>query len=178
VLVGALSHSGRFRVWFSEADDQAHVVVGLDEVRRRFGGTARRWRVDRMATVIKPGTDQVQRSFVPVAKHYGVEVDPCPPRYGNRKWVVEKAIDHPTQSWWRTARVHTPTEAQASAGAIGAGRAARTSTKAPPTWITVSPRRPRRPPWSSCGWAIEPDRAIGRRPRVAMASAARATNWA
>ncbi len=70
VLVGALSHSGKFRVWFSEADDQAHLVAGLDEVLRRFGGTARRWRVDRMATVIVPGTDQVQRSFVPVAKHY------------------------------------------------------------------------------------------------------------
>lgn len=115
VLVGALSHSGKFRVWFSEADDQAHLVVGLDEVLRRFGGTARRWRVDRMATVIRPGTDQVQRSFVPVAKHYGVAVDPCPPRHGNRKGVVEKAIDYLTQSWWRTARVASPTEAQASA---------------------------------------------------------------
>ncbi len=28
---------------------------------------------------------------------------------------MEKAIDYLTQSWWRTARVHTPTEAQASA---------------------------------------------------------------
>jgi transposase len=114
VLVGALSHSDRVRGWFSEADDQAHLVVGIHEVLARLGGTARRWRVDRMATVIRPGTDQVQRSFVPVAKHYGVGVDPCPPRHGNRKGVVEKSIDYLTQSWWRTARVASPAEAQAS----------------------------------------------------------------
>jgi transposase len=114
VLVGALSHSGRVRGWFSEADDQAHLIVGIHEVLARLGGTARRWRVDRMATVIKPGTNQVQRSFVPVAKHYGVAVDPCPPRHGNRKGVVEKSIDYLTQSWWRTARVGSPTEAQTS----------------------------------------------------------------
>ncbi len=118
VLVGALSHSGRFRVWFSEADDQAHLVVGIDEILRRLGGTAKRWRVDRMATVIKPGTSQVQRSFVPVAKHYGVGVDPCPPRHGNRKGVVEKNIHYLTQRWWRSARVASPAEAQASVGPV------------------------------------------------------------
>jgi Mu transposase, C-terminal domain len=114
VLVGALSCSGRFRVWFSDADDQAHLVVGLDEVQRRLGGTAKRWRVDRMATVINPATGKVQRGFVPVAKHYGVGVDACPPRHGNRKGVVEKAIHYLTQRWWRTARVGSPAEAQAS----------------------------------------------------------------
>jgi transposase len=90
VLVGALAHSSRFRAWFSESDDQAHLVVGIDEILRRLGGTARRWRVDRMATVISPNTGRLQRSFAPVAKHYGVGVDPCPPRHGNRKGVVEK----------------------------------------------------------------------------------------
>jgi transposase len=114
VLVGALSCSGKFRVWFSDADDQAHLVVGIDEVLRRHGGTAKRWRVDRMATVINPATGKVQRSFVPVAKHYGVGVDACPPRHGNRKGVVEKAIHYLTQRWWRTARVASPAEAQAS----------------------------------------------------------------
>lgn len=113
VLVGALAHSGKFRCWFSDSDDQAHLVVGIDEVLRRLGGTARRWRVDRMATVIKPGTAEVQRSFAPVAKHYGVGVDPCPPRHGNRKGVVEKAIHYLTQRWWRTARAGSPAEAQA-----------------------------------------------------------------
>jgi transposase len=114
VLVGSLSHSSRSRGWFSESDDQAHLVVGIHEVLERLGGTGREWRVDRMATVIKPGTDQVQRSFVPVAKHYGVTVVPCPPRHGNRKGVVEKNIDYLTRRWWRTARVASLAEAQAS----------------------------------------------------------------
>ena len=114
VLVGALSHSSRFRAWFSDRDDQAHLVVGIDEILRRLGGTAKRWRVDRMATVINPNTGKLQRSFAPVAKHYGVGVDPCPPRHGNRKGVVEKNIDFLTRRWWRTARVASPAEAQAS----------------------------------------------------------------
>lgn len=114
VLVGALSHSSKFRGWFSESMDQPHLVVGIDEVLRRLGGTPKRWRVDRMATVIRPGTDQVQASFAPVAKHYGVGVDPCPARHGNRKGVVEKNIHYLTQRWWRTARVASPAEAQAS----------------------------------------------------------------
>ncbi|HZA86967.1 MAG TPA: IS21 family transposase [Acidimicrobiales bacterium] len=114
VLVGALAHSSRFRAWFSDSDDQAHLVVGIDEILRRLGGTARRWRVDRMATVINPNTGKLQRSFAPVAKHYGVGVDACPPRHGNRKGVVEKNIDFLTRRWWRTARVGSPTEAQAS----------------------------------------------------------------
>jgi hypothetical protein len=94
--------------------DQPHLIIGIHQILVRLGGTAKRWRVDRMATVIVPGSDRVQASFAPVAKHYGVGVDPCPPRHGNRKGVVEKAIDYITQSWWRTARVATLAEAQVS----------------------------------------------------------------
>ncbi len=104
VLVGVLSHSGRFRAWLSDCGDQAHLVEGIDGVLRRFGGTARRWRVDRMATVLVPGTDRIQASFVGVAKHYGVGIDACPPRRPNRKGVVEKAIHYIAQRWWRTGR--------------------------------------------------------------------------
>jgi transposase len=118
VLVGALAHSSKFRGWFSEQMDQPHLVVGMHEVLGRLGGTPKRWRVDRMATVIVPGTDQVQASFAPVAKHYGVGVDPCPARHGNRKGVVEKNIHFLTQRWWRTARVSSPAEAQASLDAF------------------------------------------------------------
>ena len=118
ILVGALSHSGRFRAWCSDSDDQAHLIVGIDEICRRLGGTARRWRVDRMATVIAPGTDRVQRSFAPVAKHYGVGIDPCPPRRGNRKGVVEATIKFITQRWWRTARVESLEAAQVSLDAF------------------------------------------------------------
>lgn len=113
VMVGALSHSAKFRCWFSESMDQPHLIIAMHQVLDRLGGTPRRWRVDRMATVIVPGSDRVQRSFAPVAKHYGVGVDPCPPRRGNRKGVVEKMIDYLTQSWWRTARIATPEAAQA-----------------------------------------------------------------
>ena len=56
VLLGTLPHSGRTRGVIAPATDQAHLVEAMDGVLRRLGGTARRWRVDRMATVIVPGT--------------------------------------------------------------------------------------------------------------------------
>ena len=118
VLVGVLSHSGRFRAWVSSRQDQAHLVEGIDAVLRRFGGTARRWRVDRMATVVVPGTDRIQPSFVGVAKHYGVGIDACPPRRPNRKGVVEKAIHYLSQRWWRTADINGLAEAQDSLDAF------------------------------------------------------------
>lgn len=114
VLVGVLSHSGRFRAWVTSSADQPHLIEGIDQVLRRLGGSARRWRVDRMATVILPGTDCIQASFVPVAKHYGVGVDPCPPRNPQRKGVVEKAIHFISQRWWRTAAVTSLAGAQDS----------------------------------------------------------------
>ena len=98
----------------ARAKMQPHLVEGLDAVLRRLGGTARRWRVDRMATVIVPGTGRIQPSFVGVAKHYGVGVDPCPPRRPNRKGVVEKAIHYLSQRWWRTAVVDSVAQAQDS----------------------------------------------------------------
>ena len=114
VLVGVLSHSGRFRAWLSASQDQPHLVEGIDAVLRRLGGTARRWRVDRMATVLVVGTDRIQPSFVGVAKHYGVGIDACPPRRPNRKGVVEKAIHYLSQRWWRTADVNGVAQAQDS----------------------------------------------------------------
>ena len=80
-----------------------------------MGGTARRWRTDRMAAVAAAGTGRVRASFAAVAKHYGAAVDVCPPRRPRRKGSVEKAIDYLTESWWRTAAVGSPEAAQASA---------------------------------------------------------------
>ena len=114
VLVGVLSHSGRFRAHLSERMDQAHLVWGIHQVLLGLGGSARRWRVDRMATVVVPGTNRIQPSFAGVAKHYCVAVDPCPPRRPNRKGVVEKAIDYLTRRWWRTAAVGNIEGAQQS----------------------------------------------------------------
>lgn len=45
---------------------------------------------------------RVTSSFAAVAKYYGVGVDICPPRRGNRKGVVEKANHSAAQRWWRT----------------------------------------------------------------------------
>ena len=66
----------------AEKMDQAHLVAAMDGVLRRLGGTARIWRTDRLATVIVPGTRDVQPSFAPVAKYYNAIVEPCPPRRG------------------------------------------------------------------------------------------------
>ena len=114
MLVGSLSHSSKSRAWLTYSEDQPHLVEGIDHVLRRLGGTAKVWRVDRMATVINPQTGKIQASFAPVAKHYGVNVVPCPPRRGNRKGVVEKQIHFLTQRWWRTLQASSLAEAQAS----------------------------------------------------------------
>ena len=71
-----------------------------------------------MATVLVPGTDRIQPSFVGVAKHYGVGIDPCPPRRPNRKGVVAKAIHYLTQRWWRTAVADSVAQAQDSLDAF------------------------------------------------------------
>ncbi|MFE2916812.1 IS21 family transposase [Kitasatospora indigofera] len=102
LLVGALAHSGRWRAVLAESEDFPHLVQALDQVVRKLGGTARRWRFDRMATVCYPATGRVLPAFASVAKFYGVGVDICPSRRGNRKGVVEKANHSAAQRWWRT----------------------------------------------------------------------------
>ena len=113
-LLGTLSHSGRTRGVLAESMDQAHLVEAMDAVMRRLGGTARNWRTDRLATVIVPGTADVQASFAPVAKHYGAVVTPCPPRRGNRKGAVECGVKFCCGRWWRTMTATTMADAQAS----------------------------------------------------------------
>ncbi|MHB1930685.1 MAG: terminase gpP N-terminus-related DNA-binding protein [Acidimicrobiales bacterium] len=113
-LLGTLSHSGRTRGVLAESMDQAHLVESMDAVMRRLGGTARKWRTDRLATVIVPGTADVQASFAPVAKHYGAIVTPCPPRRGNRKGAVECGVKFCCGRWWRTMTATTMTDAQVS----------------------------------------------------------------
>lgn len=113
LLLGTLPYSGQFRGFFAEAEDQAHLVAGMDTVLRALGGTARAWRFDRMATVVDPATGRVQASFAPVAKHYSATVVACPPRRGNRKGAVEKSVHFATQRFWRTMTAATMTGAQA-----------------------------------------------------------------
>ncbi|PKW17328.1 IS21 family transposase [Saccharopolyspora spinosa] len=113
LLVGALSHSSRWRGRLCPSMDQPHLIDALDRVTRALGGCTGVWRFDRMATVINPGTGRVQASFAAVAKHYGVQVRACPPRRGNRKGVVEKANHVAAQRFWRTLPDDvTPEQAQ------------------------------------------------------------------
>jgi transposase len=112
VLIGALSHSGRFRAVFCEQMTFGHLAEAAHTILVALGGTARVWRTDRMATVVIPGTDRLTTDMANMAKHYGVEISVCPPRRAQRKGVVEAAVKYTTKSWWRTAPVTTMTEAQ------------------------------------------------------------------
>ena len=114
VLLGTLPHSSKVRGVLAEKMDQPHLIEAIDKVLRCLGGTARVWRTDRLATVIVPGTRDVQPSFAPVAKHYGAVVEPCPPRRGNRKGAVESSVRFVSGRWWRTMGAKTPEEAQRS----------------------------------------------------------------
>jgi transposase len=114
LLIGALSHSGRFRGVFCEQMTFGHLAEAMHRVLVALGGTPRVWRTDRMATIVVPGTDRLTVDAAQAAKHYGTEIAVCPPRRAQRKGVVEAAIKYTTKSWWRTARVTTVAEAQAS----------------------------------------------------------------
>jgi transposase len=120
-LLGTLAYSGRTREVLTESMDQAHLIEALDGVLRRLGGTTRCWRTDRLATVIRPGSADVQASFAPVAKHYGAIVVPCPPRRGNRKGAVECGVKFMCGRWWRTMTATTPEDAQVSLDRFWAG---------------------------------------------------------
>ncbi len=137
VLLGTLPHSSRVRGVLAESLDQPHLVEGIDAVLRRYGGTPRIWRTDRLATVIVPGRRDVQPSFVPVAKHYGVVVEPCPPRRGNRKGAVESSVRYLCGRWWRTMTASTPAEAQRSLDAFCAGPGDARTRPSPSGLITV-----------------------------------------
>jgi transposase len=114
VLLGTLPCSGRIRGALCESMDQAHLIAGMDRVLRKLGGTAKEWRTDRLATVITPGTGDVQPSFAPVAKHYGAVVVACPPRRGNRKGSVESSVRFVSGRWWRTMNESTMESAERS----------------------------------------------------------------
>ena len=114
VLVGALSHSGKFRAAFCEQMTFGHLAGALHEVLLGLGGTSLVWRVDRMATAVVPGTDRLNPQFAQLAKHYGADVAICPAHRPQRKGVVEAAIKFIGGRWWRTARAASMFEAQQS----------------------------------------------------------------
>src|SRR5664279_4562995 len=91
LLVGALSHSSKWRGVLCESTEQPQLADAQYRVAAALGGLTRDWRFDRMSTVVHPGSGKVTATYAPIAKHFGVRVRPCPPRHGNRKGVVEKA---------------------------------------------------------------------------------------
>jgi transposase len=132
VLVGALSHSGRFRAVFCEQMTIGHLAGAVHEILAGLGGTSLVWRVDRMATAVIPGTDRLNPQFAQLAKHYGVDVAICPAHRPQRKGVVEAAIKFIGGRWWRTARAASMLAAQQSLDtftlAVSDRRARRQST--------------------------------------------------
>jgi len=102
LLVGALSHSSKWRGVLCESMEQAQLADAQYQVAVKLGGVTKDWRFDRMATVVRPGPGTVTATYAPIAKHLGVRVRPCPPRRGNRKGVVEKANHMVAQRWWRS----------------------------------------------------------------------------
>jgi hypothetical protein len=65
VLLGTRPHSGRVRGVLADSLDQPHLIEAIDSVLRWHGGTPRIWRTDRLATVITPGSRDVQPGFAP-----------------------------------------------------------------------------------------------------------------
>jgi len=47
--------------------DQPHLIAAIHGVLEQLGGTAKTWRVDRMAAVMNSMTGKVQASLAPVA---------------------------------------------------------------------------------------------------------------
>ena len=145
VLVGALSHSGRFRGVFCEQMTFGHLAGAMHEILVALGGTARVWRTDRMATVVSPQTGRITPDAAALAKHYGVadrglpgapraaqgrrrEGDPVPDavvvadRGGRDSWARRSAA-------WTPGAPTSPTRARPG-GTVGAARRRRAAAGA------------------------------------------------
>lgn len=150
LLVGSLAHSGKWRGYLAPDMTRPQVIAGIDRITRRLGGVTKSWRFDRMATVCHPSTGALTAEFAGVAKHYGVAVQVCPPRRGNRKGVVEKSNHTAAQRWWRTLPDEvTAEQAQTSCDTFCRTRSdvrMRPTSDGRASVITVAKREPLRPP--------------------------------
>ena len=64
------------------------------------------------------------------------------PGSGNRKGVVEKSIDYLTQSWWRTARIGSPTACGTATMAPWCPITTTTSVVPTPSLLKLTPTHP------------------------------------
>ena len=123
LLVGSLPYSGKWRGALSPSMDTPHLLAAMTTVVTLLGGVSKQWRFDRMRTVLDHSTGKVTSSFAAFAKHYGVQVEVCRPRSGNRKGVVEKNNHTAAQRWWRTLPDElTLEQAQASLNVFAASQ--------------------------------------------------------
>jgi transposase len=113
VLVGVLPHSARLRGCFAEGESFPQLAEALDGVLRRLGGTARSWRCEQMPTVVYPGSDRLCPEAAALARHYGASIAVAQANGPQRTGALEAAIRYLTRSWWRSAPVSTPSQAQA-----------------------------------------------------------------
>jgi len=144
LLIGSLSHSGRWRGVLCESEDQPHLIDGLHRVAAALGGLSRDWRFDRMATVVAPGTGKVSASFSAVAKHYGVTIRPCPARRGNRKAWSRRRTTSPRNGSGGRCRTTSPSRKPKPGSGSGVPPEATRGCGPPPTAAARSRRL--RPP--------------------------------
>ena len=109
VLVGALSHSGRFRAVLCEQMTFGHLAGALHEILAGLGGTPRVWRVDRMATAVIAGSDRLAPQFAQLAKHYG-----STSRSARRTVRSARASSRPRSATWAAAGGAPPRPARSA----------------------------------------------------------------
>jgi hypothetical protein len=75
LLTGSLASSGRWRAVLTESRDLPQLVEAVDQVMRRLGGTAPRWRLDHSTAACCAMNGRVTPAFAEVARYYGAAVD-------------------------------------------------------------------------------------------------------
>lgn len=136
LLVGSLPYSGKWRAAIARSMDTPHLLAAMTAVVTALGGVSKQWRFDRMRTVVDPASGKITSSFAGFAKHYGVQVEVCRPRSGNRKGVVEKNNHTAAQRWWRTLGDEVTLEqAQANINVFAASQDER-RRRGPDGWTT------------------------------------------
>ncbi|MFB7666027.1 hypothetical protein ACFC1R_19085 [Kitasatospora sp. NPDC056138] len=155
LLLGSLTHSGRWRGALAEEQDLPHLVEAVEHVLRRLGGTPGRWLFDRTPPVCRPGSGRVTAAFARVAEHYGVRVEICP--QDHRRHPAHDTLGRAAHRWWSEVNSgETVQDAQAgldqlaermdgpprASGGAGAAAGARTGAEPlralPPTPFPVS----------------------------------------
>ncbi|WP_052682314.1 Mu transposase domain-containing protein [Saccharothrix sp. ST-888] len=98
LLLGSLTHSGRWRGALAEDQDLPHLVEAMEHVMRRLGGTPGRWLFDRTPPMCHPGTGRVTAAFARVAEHYGARVEICP--QDHRRHLANETLGRAARHWW------------------------------------------------------------------------------